>query len=263
MEKRISLFILLFVFLLIIPYLHFKVPEKAQHDGSSFPLLRKLEKRLQSSSLLLSLPSIQQQSTSTAAAAASTAEATTSAAATSTAAAAAGLPLLPPRCSESFTPQCDLYWYVQYWRHNFRRWDCFPSPLSITHKLTTNPTSTAAAGVALTLTSDVSSGRSTAAIPPLAELKYLVFEPDRGGWNNIRMAAETAILFAIITGRVLVLPPSYVMYLLWMNGEKQDDSSSFGSFFDMRKLQDHVRIISMEEFLATVAIKVWRDVTYL
>ena len=32
---------------------------------------------------------------------------------------------------------------------------------------------------------------------------YLTFEPDGGGWNNIRMSMETVLGMAIATGRVL------------------------------------------------------------
>ena len=44
--------------------------------------------------------------------------------------------------------------------------------------------------------------------------KFLTFEPDEGGWNNIRMAMETAVLTAILTGRTLVMPPDQNMHLL-------------------------------------------------
>ena len=37
--------------------------------------------------------------------------------------------------------------------------------------------------------------------------KYLTFEPDEGGWNNIRMSMETATTLAHAMGRTLVLPP--------------------------------------------------------
>ena len=44
--------------------------------------------------------------------------------------------------------------------------------------------------------------------------KYLTFEPDGGGWNNIRMAMETVIVMAHAMGRTLVLPPEKRMYLI-------------------------------------------------
>jgi len=44
--------------------------------------------------------------------------------------------------------------------------------------------------------------------------QYMTFEPDGGGWNNIRMAMETVVGLAIATGRILVLPPEQRMYLL-------------------------------------------------
>lgn len=37
--------------------------------------------------------------------------------------------------------------------------------------------------------------------------KYLTFEADIGGWNNVRMSYETTILLAHAMGRTLVLPP--------------------------------------------------------
>ncbi len=55
--------------------------------------------------------------------------------------------------------------------------------------------------------------------PPLAkadngEEKYVTFELDQGGWNNIRMQMETVLVFAAATGRTLVMPPDQPMYLL-------------------------------------------------
>jgi len=44
--------------------------------------------------------------------------------------------------------------------------------------------------------------------------KFLTFEPDHGGWNNIRMAMETALVMAHAMGRTLVLPPEQRFYLL-------------------------------------------------
>ena len=46
------------------------------------------------------------------------------------------------------------------------------------------------------------------------EHKFMTFEPDQGGWNNIRMSMETVLAMAVATGRTLVLPPEQRMYLL-------------------------------------------------
>lgn len=48
-----------------------------------------------------------------------------------------------------------------------------------------------------------------------------MFDPDHGGWNNIRMGMETILVFAALTGRTLVIPPKQKMYLLGKDkGEK-------------------------------------------
>ena len=73
---------------------------------------------------------------------------------------------------------------------------------------------------------------------PIEEQKFLVFEPDRGGWNNIRMAAETALVFALASGRTLVLPPKVIFYLLDKNNDETDNESSFQTFFDLKKFHD-------------------------
>ena len=74
-------------------------------------------------------------------------------------------PAEPVGCRASFEPTCDMYPYVRFWNHRFRPADCYQSPLR-------HP-----------------SGR----LAPLEERKYVVFEPDHGGWNNIRMAAEVRL----------------------------------------------------------------------
>jgi len=77
--------------------------------------------------------------------------------------------------------------------------------------------------------------------------RYLTFEPDPGGWNNIRMSMEIIFSLAATTGRTLVLPPKAPFYLLGMGEEY---SRSFGSFYDVSKesFQKQVEVISMEEF---------------
>jgi hypothetical protein len=38
--------------------------------------------------------------------------------------------------------------------------------------------------------------------------KFLAFQVDFGGWNNILMQFEIMVILACITGRTLVLPPA-------------------------------------------------------
>lgn len=81
--------------------------------------------------------------------------------------------------------------------------------------------------------------------------KYLTFEPDEGGWNNIRMSMETATALAHAMGRILVLPPQQGIYLL--NKDKgQNNRFTFKNFFHFDTIAREnlgVEVISMEEFL--------------
>jgi len=81
--------------------------------------------------------------------------------------------------------------------------------------------------------------------------QYLTFDPDGGGWNNIRMAMETVVGLSMAMGRTLVLPPAQGMYLLRKNDNKQNNHFSFGHFFpfDDMKEQEGLDLITMEEFL--------------
>ena len=83
------------------------------------------------------------------------------------------------------------------------------------------------------------------------EDKYVTFEPDHGGFNNIRMAMETVLVLAHTMGRTLVLPPKKNMYLLG-KGEKHQNQFSFNDFFHLDAIAlEHqgLNIITMEEFL--------------
>jgi len=79
--------------------------------------------------------------------------------------------------------------------------------------------------------------------------KYITFEPDRGGWNNIRMNLEFIFIFAAATGRTLVLPPAAPLYL--MNKDKEEKHKGFGDFFPLhtKEFDKRVTVITMEEFL--------------
>jgi hypothetical protein len=83
--------------------------------------------------------------------------------------------------------------------------------------------------------------------------KYLTFEPDEGGWNNIRMAMETAVTLAHATGRILVMPPHQAIYLLDLEKKAADKNIfTFDDFFHFDSIErEHaaVEIISFDEFL--------------
>ena len=82
------------------------------------------------------------------------------------------------------------------------------------------------------------------------EKRYVTFEPDRGGWNNIRMSLEIVIVFAAATGRTLILPPDTPFYLL-KKGKKSTQHHGFADFIDFKNkaLLNKVPMISMKEFL--------------
>ena len=93
--------------------------------------------------------------------------------------------------------------------------------------------------------------------------RYVTFEPDRGGWNNIRMSLEIVIVFAAVTGRTLVLPPDTPFYLLSKDGSDAKSGPNgnsrtgkkrhhgFADFLDLDHgaLREKLNMISMTEFL--------------
>jgi hypothetical protein len=81
--------------------------------------------------------------------------------------------------------------------------------------------------------------------------KYLTFEPDEAGWNNVRMSMETATALAHAMGRILVLPPAQHIHLL-NNGRGVNNQFTFKQFFPFDEISEEhpaVEVISMEEFL--------------
>eukprot|EP00934_Nitzschia_sp_Nitz4_P005279 Nitzschia sp. Nitz4//scaffold153_size53422//29133//31264//NITZ4_006764-RA/size53422-augustus-gene-0.42-mRNA-1//1//CDS//3329537271//5269//frame0 len=87
--------------------------------------------------------------------------------------------------------------------------------------------------------------------------KFLTFEPDGGGWNNIRMAMESVFGLAMAMGRTLVMPPEKKMYLLGKTDNKQKKHFSFVDFYpieEMAKDNAGFDVISMKEYLETQAM---------
>jgi hypothetical protein len=83
--------------------------------------------------------------------------------------------------------------------------------------------------------------------PAVNRHKYLVFQTWRGGFNNERMSLELALVFAISLGRVLVLPPTFDIYLL--------DDSHLGDYFDLDHLQTLHPVMLFEEWLDVIGIE--------
>ena len=88
--------------------------------------------------------------------------------------------------------------------------------------------------------------------------RFLTFEPNHGGWNNIRMAMETALVLSHGMGRTLVLPPEHSMYLLGKGDGQQKNQFGFNDFFHLDAISmEHkgFKAITMEEFLVKEAMQ--------
>ena len=127
---------------------------------------------------------------------------------------------------------CEMFSYVRYWNKEFDSKSCFQSPLRPHDRL------------------------------PLHQQKFVIFEPYFGGWNNVRMAAEIAIMFAITTGRILVVPPVFLpspkVNEILLSPENQVVPSPKDYLQDLLQLQllndSLVTMITLEDFLVQVAL---------
>lgn len=88
--------------------------------------------------------------------------------------------------------------------------------------------------------------------------KYITFQYDAGGWNNIRMGMEILIVVAHAMGRTVVMPPPQRLYLLGQAHHDKDKGKTvkaptygFEDFFNLETLRDHegFHLMSMSEFL--------------
>jgi hypothetical protein len=94
------------------------------------------------------------------------------------------------------------------------------------------------------------------------EQKFMTFEPDQGGWNNIRMSMESVLAMAVAMGRTLVLPPVQGMYLLDTgkhrhHKEEQKKHFSFNDFYHLESIANEhggLNIITMDQFLEQEAL---------
>jgi len=91
--------------------------------------------------------------------------------------------------------------------------------------------------------------------------KYLTFEYDNGGWNNVRMGVECVIVMAHAMGRTLVVPPQQHLYLLGKTHKDKEDAKAhdemgFDDMFNIEYLRKHkgMNIMSMKAFLEKEAL---------
>jgi len=87
--------------------------------------------------------------------------------------------------------------------------------------------------------------------------QFLTMEPDEGGFNNIRMSMESAVAFAVATGRTLVLPPKMKMYRLWDGGNEEKNVMGFTDFYHFESVvAEHpaLKVITFQEFLEQEAM---------
>jgi hypothetical protein len=86
--------------------------------------------------------------------------------------------------------------------------------------------------------------------------RYLTYEYDEGGWNNIRMSLECVLVFTHAMGRTLVSPPRQNLYLLDKKHKAKDgkvrSGMGFEDFFDLDLLKSHkgYHVMTAEQFLA-------------
>jgi hypothetical protein len=104
---------------------------------------------------------------------------------------------------------------------------------------------------------DSSLKRISGSTARLEDRRYILFQPDLGGWNNIRMSLETTMVFALATGRILVLPPDAVLYLLIQNNKWADNRGGVQDYIDFSRAQAGragLEVLHMNQFLEEIAI---------
>jgi hypothetical protein len=90
--------------------------------------------------------------------------------------------------------------------------------------------------------------------------RYLSYEYDESGWNNIRMGMECLIVLAHAMGRSLVIPPPQHLYLLNKghvdSSGKEKRQMGFEDFFDLSLLEKQrgFHMLTTSEFLRTEGV---------
>jgi hypothetical protein len=86
---------------------------------------------------------------------------------------------------------------------------------------------------------------------PLAN-RYVVFDVDQGGLNNIRMAFDYVVVLTALTGRTLVMPVKSPWYLLDIGpipDEHKGGTTEFDDIYNIQALAKAIPVISTEQFI--------------
>jgi hypothetical protein len=89
-------------------------------------------------------------------------------------------------------------------------------------------------------------------LPAACANRYIVFDVDEGGWNNIRLVFEYVAVLAAITGRTLVLPPRSPWYLINfgpMPDEHKGGTTELSDFLNIIALKKAIKVLSTNEFI--------------
>ncbi|MEO0367316.1 MAG: hypothetical protein AAF197_00870 [Pseudomonadota bacterium] len=93
---------------------------------------------------------------------------------------------------------------------------------------------------------------SWSGLPALEAHRYLIFDSDQGGLNNIRLVFDHAVSVAIATGRTLVIPPTTAMYLINhgpMPEEHKGGHTDYADLFDLNTLAERIPLLTTPEFI--------------
>lgn len=86
--------------------------------------------------------------------------------------------------------------------------------------------------------------------------RYITFDVDQGGLNNIRLVFEYVAVIAAITGRSIVIPPPQPWYLL-NNGPShkrlEESVTEFERLFELPALEQVVSVLSTRQFINEAA----------
>ncbi|MDA1316212.1 MAG: O-fucosyltransferase family protein [Acidobacteria bacterium] len=75
--------------------------------------------------------------------------------------------------------------------------------------------------------------------------RYLTFDTDSGGWNNILMHFEIMVVLAWLTGRTIIVPPATRLYLLG------NETLGLLDFFDRESLEKYLDVLTPREYAAS------------